>query len=1053
MTTPSVRANVITRRTYSRPLEDGTFETWNDTVNRVIYHQSWLWKRAKGADLNEAEMEELAELRELMLQRKVLPSGRALWLGGTPTGQTRESSLFNCSFLRVATVGDAVDAMWLLLQGCGVGFEPVTGTLSGFAKPVRVTTVRSRGETAKGYERNRVKEYTANHLRVWHLTIGDSAEAWAKSIGKLLAFKGRVDEIVLDFSEIRAAGIRLKGYGWISSGDETLCKALEAICGILNRRADALLTRIDILDLLNWLGTTLSSRRSAEIALVPYGDPEWQAFATAKKDHWVSNPQRAQSNNSLVFHQKPHIGDLYDIFSKIEDGGGSEPGFINAQAALKRAPWFKGVNPCGEIALADRSFCNLVEVDIAKFNSMFTLCRAMRLAARMNYRQTCVNLKDGILQDTWNETNEFLRLCGVGITGVVRWLSGDEEKDAVRLQMLRTAARDGAFSMADVLNMPRPKAVTTVKPSGCRPWYALTSTTDGILTLEELLADHEDGQDWSDYTGTARVLQGDETKAITKTYVNGVAPLYRITMSHGLTVESTGNHPWWVSQRYDRSVSGREKYKDVSAWTQTQDIRPGDILEVSLGVYQKTEHAKLRRLHTVALKMRGDCTEILQPAEMNEDLAWLFGYLWGDGAMSPLKYRIRFIDQRRAHLEKAQRILREQFGLAVEVVRASQKRDAWCIDAASKHLWFWLIKNGVFKYDTDGLEFIPRVVRASSRDDIIAFMAGLLDADGCVSTCKERKRQVMLTSADGRFARHFQDVSWSVGLGFGMSHNTLGQNLQKRKSMYISTLSGYADADAFEALVRNCEKIKASDNDRPFTHELASSNRSIVGKVASVEIVGDVPTYDIEVADNHWFYAGAVKSHNTLSKIMDTTEGCHAPLGRFIFNNVRFSAHDPAVAALRAAGYRTFADPYSTDAVLVTLPVEWAEVPFEVKDGVPVNLESALAQLARYKLLMDNYVDHNCSITVSYSLEEVPGIVRWIDANWDHYVGVSFIYRNDPTKTAQDLGYPYIPQEVVDEKTFRDYTAGLQPVVLDGYQDEDELVAGDGCATGACPIR
>jgi adenosylcobalamin-dependent ribonucleoside-triphosphate reductase len=656
--TPSVRANVITRRTYSRPLEDGAFETWNDTVARVIAHQSWLWRRAKGADLNETEMEELAELRQLMLGRKVLPSGRTLWLGGTDVAKTREASQFNCSFGRVETVSDVVDAFWLLLQGCGVGFEPVVGTLSGFSKPARVTVVRSRGETTKGHEDNRTKAYTANHLRVWHLTVGDSAEAWAKAVGKLLAFKERVDEIVLDFSEIRAAGIRLKGYGWISSGDETLASALQAICAILNKRAGDLLSRMDILDILNHLGTTLSSRRSAEIALVPYGDPEWQEFATAKKDHWVDNAQRAQSNNSLLFYQKPHIGDLYDIFSKIEDGGGSEPGFINAQAALKRAKWFKGVNPCAEILLGSKSFCNLVEVDVAKFNhSLYALGGAMYLAGRMNYRQTCVSLKDGILQDTWHELNETLRLCGVGITGIVRWLSGDPEKDARALRFLKERARAGAFSMADELGLPRPKAVTTVKPSG------------------------------------------------------------------------------------------------------------------------------------------------------------------------------------------------------------------------------------------------------------------------------------------------------------------------------------------------------------------------------------------------------------TLSKIMDTTEGVHRPLGRFIFNNVRFSIHDPAVAALRAAGYRTFADPYTTDAVLVTLPVEWAEVSFEVKDGVPVNLESALAQLARYKLLMDNYVDHNCSITVSYSLEEVPGIVRWIDANWDHYVGVSFIYRNDPTKTAQDLGYPFLPQEVVDEKTFRDYTAGLQPVVLDGYQDEDELVAGDGCATGACPIR
>ena len=34
-----------------------------------------------------------------------------------------------------------------------------------------------------------------------------------------------------------------------------------------------------------------------------------------------------------------------------------------------------------------------------------------------------------------------------------------------------------------------------------------------------------------------------------------------------------------------------------------------------------------------------------------------------------------------------------------------------------------------------------------------------------------------------------------------------------------------------------------------------------------------------------------------------------------------------------------------------------------------VNYESAISQLERYKLLMDSYVEQNCSITVSYKEE------------------------------------------------------------------------------------
>ena len=659
----STRANVVTRRTYNRPKDDGTFETWGETVDRVVSHQRWLWERAQGAELNAEQTQELEDLRDLMVTRKATTSGRTLWLGGTKVSKTREASQFNCSFGRIETVHDVVDAMWLLLQGCGVGFEPVVGTLNGFAKAVTVTTIRSQKVLGddKGCPENRAWVSTAsNGNTVWTLKIGDSAEAWAKAAGKLFAMKDAVDEIVLDFSEVRAAGERLKGYGWISSGDETISIAFNKICELLNDRAGKLLTRIDILDVLNHLGTTLSSRRSAEIALMPVSDPEIDDFISAKKDFWLhDNAHRQQSNNSIVFHKKPTTWELSYIFDKMVEAGGSEPGFINAEAAKKRAPWFKGVNPCAEIMLGNKSFCNLVEVDWGKFIQDFGgLQEAIRIVARANYRQTCVDLVDGVLQRSWHELNEFLRLTGVGATGIVKYLDHHTgvNNTVSMVQMLRRAAHKGANSMADELGLPRSKAITTVKPSG------------------------------------------------------------------------------------------------------------------------------------------------------------------------------------------------------------------------------------------------------------------------------------------------------------------------------------------------------------------------------------------------------------TLSKIMDTTEGVHKPLGKYLFNNVTFSKHDEVIPTLLAAGYNVFDKPMEPDSVLVTFPVAYEDVKFDIVDGKEVNLESAVYQLDRYKFMMDNYVDHNCSVTISYDTTEVKAIIDWILENWDTYVGVSFIFRNDPTKTAADLGYAYLPQEVVTEETYRAYVAKLMPVDLTNLKSTDDL-SDEACATGACPIR
>lgn len=659
----SLRSQLITRRTYNRPLDEAgkTFETFEETVDRVINHQRWLWDRASKDYVATPENDnELEELRQLMLERKVLMSGRTLWLGGTEVAKRREASQFNCSFTNVETVYDVVDVLWLLMQGCGVGFRPVVGQLTGFQKPIPDLEIIRSTRTEKDGEQHNTETYDPE-TGVWTIRIGDSAEAWSKSIGKLVAHKFPARKLVLDFSQIRPAGERLKGYGWISSGDAPLATAYEAIFKILNRRAGSLLSRIDILDLVNWLGTVLSSRRSAEIALFEYGEDEWKEFAVAKNNWWEGNIQRAQSNNSLLFKQRPSRDQLKEIFDLMVRSGGSEPGFINGEAATKRAPWFRGVNPCAEILLGNKSFCNLSEIDVAKFRGDSAgLRRAAYLAARANYRQTCVNLLDGILQEAWHLNNEFLRLCGVGVTGVVR----RTDMSAYDWADLQRTATAGAYSMADELGLPRPKNVTTVKPSG------------------------------------------------------------------------------------------------------------------------------------------------------------------------------------------------------------------------------------------------------------------------------------------------------------------------------------------------------------------------------------------------------------TLSKVMDTTEGMHKPLGKYIFNNVNFGKYDPLVPLCRAAGYKVIDNPTDPSAVLITFPVKWDDVPFDTvvkeidgkKVTLEVNLETAVEQLERYKLLQENWCQQNVSSTISYSPEEVDDIVDWLMKNWDLYVGVSFLFRADPTKSAKDLGYMYLPQEVVTKEVYDAYVVNLQPINLEKANNIDAVIDEE-CATGACPVR
>lgn len=469
----SIRAEILIRRTYSRPKDDGNFETWDEVVDRSFRHQKYLWERAKGSKLNQEESGELVELGMLMRDFKCSLAGRTLWLGGTEMSRRREASQFNCSFSIAETVSDCVNIFWLLLQGCGTGFKTKVGCLNGFSTIIPQIEIKPSIRAAKDGEDKTTESYKDRH---WTLTVGDSAEGWAIFIGKLLSGKyPGCKKLTLDYSQIRPPGSRLKGYGWICNGYKPLAIACNTIVNILNRRAGQLLGHQDIHDIINLFGTILSTRRASEISLFDFGQPGWRDFAICKQDYYSTSPWRGQSNNSLLFYQKPTISELRNIFELMQLSGGSEPGFINAQAAKERAPWWSGVNPCAEILLANKGFCNLVETDVAKFrNDMNGLLRALYIIARANYRQTLVELRDGILTKEWHQNNEFLRLCGVSITGIIR----RPDLRAYDLRRMRDAATQGANSMADGLGLQRPKNITCGKPSGTLS--KIMDTTEGI---------------------------------------------------------------------------------------------------------------------------------------------------------------------------------------------------------------------------------------------------------------------------------------------------------------------------------------------------------------------------------------------------------------------------------------------------------------------------------------------------------------------------------------------------------------------------------------------
>lgn len=873
--TQSFRSKLVTRRTYNRPLDESgqVFETWDQTIDRVLSHQKWLWERAQGKSLSSAQHIELTELGMIMRHRGGSVSGRTLWLGGTEVSRTREASQFNCAFSEVSTVYNIVDSLWLLLQGCGVGFRPKQGILNGFTRPTEIEIVRSkRGPNEKG------RPHNTEHVRdgVWYLSVGDSAEAWAKGVGKILVQKVPVAKMVIDLREIRGAGGRLAGYGWISSGDEQLYKAIEAICAIMNTRVGQLLTSIDIMDIMNWLGTVLSSRRSAEIALMHYGHPESEEFMYAKSD-LATNPQRTQSNNSQLFWSKPSKMELKGLFQAMVDSGGSEPGLINAYGAALRAPWFAGVNPC---------------------------------------------------------------------------VTGD----------------------------------------------TIIATVDGPKSFEELASTEEDVLVYSWDPKSKKPV----VKTMRRPHKTGLdRELVQVEFDSGLKVRCTLNHGFFSFRGNKVRADELKVGQSVRAWSMSQH-RDGHL-----------------RVHGW---------------DSNRNVAvhqWVHRMVWEEtnGAVqdgdvvhhkdhNPLNNTIDNLECISSYEHQSHHY---------------PERFANGFDGTCKNHKVVSVKPAGFEDVYNGCVDDSHTYIILDPDPVAGISSGIVSANcgeillGNNSFCNLVENNIASGTKGEIYRRHYLLARANyrqtcVNLRDGVLSSSWHE-LNEFLRLCGVGVTGVVGSSFTAADYRELRRL-AQTGANSMADELGLPRAKLVT---------------------------TVKPSGTLSKVMDCPEGAHKPLGRYILNNINFSQNDPLVNKLIAAGYDYRENPYDSTGILVKVPASYDTTSFDEVDGVPVNTESATTQLERYKFLMENYVDHNCSITVSYSKDELPSMIDWMHANWDSYVGVSFLFRNDPTKTAEDLGYAYLPQEVVDGETFTNYTSRLKEVNLDS--DFGDMLDFGECEGGVCPVR
>ncbi len=439
-------------RTYARWIDsEQRRETWVETVDRYI----GFMRENLGDKLAKKEY---AELREAILKQEVMPSMRAMQFAG-PAARKCNTCVYNCTYTAPTKLEDFAEIMYLSMQGCGVGYAAESQNIQQLPQIDKQTG-----------------EKPATHV------IQDSKEGWcdALTLGLKAWYSGK--DVEFDYSLIRPAGARLKTMGGKASGPEPLRSLLGFARDRILKRQGRRLRNIDAHDIICKIGECVVAggvRRTAMISLSDLDDVE---LRDAKKGQfYLTDPYRSVANNSAVYEAKPSNTELMEEWVALMKSGSGERGifnrgnlaktmpqrridFLTKKFGQKRKGWMGqiGTNPCAEIILQPKQFCNLSEVIARANDDEKSLLRKARLASILGtYQSTLTNFS--YISKEWTDNCAQERLLGVSITG--QW-----DSPAVRDEKMMRKMRDMAVKTnakyAERFGVPQSMSVTAVKPSG-----------------------------------------------------------------------------------------------------------------------------------------------------------------------------------------------------------------------------------------------------------------------------------------------------------------------------------------------------------------------------------------------------------------------------------------------------------------------------------------------------------------------------------------------------------------------------------------------------------
>ena len=494
-------------RTYSRRYEGGQREAWQDVCDRTM----------KGlVDLGKLTDEERDLVSKMQRELKAMPSGRWLWVGGTEWSKNPQnfSGAYNCTSTNVVDWKAFGLMMDLAMMGCGTGAVLEPKYINQLPEIRNQITVTMRGEVGatpdflRREETEVVVDEINNHVEI---IAGDSRQGWVKSYQTLLElstderFDGEV-EAVIDLSDIRPAGEKLKGFGGMANPVK-LPELYERCAKILNNAVGRKLNSIECCLLIDEAAACVVAGNIRRSAGMRQFDSHDEVATGAKENlwqqdeagNWRIDPTRdalRMANHTRVYHEKPSKDDVMTAVRKQFYSGEGAIQWAGEAERRAQGEGRYGLNPCGEI-IGQNFHCNLAEIHLNQISPSNE--QAQHDAFRAGGIAVAALLNHQFQEARYQQSREEDPIVGVSFTGFfdfcvkafgVEWLEWFEEgrpdtmkgvefksREQAYLSRWKQVVHETVWEYCDRHQIHRPNRCTTVQPAGTKS--LLTGASSG----------------------------------------------------------------------------------------------------------------------------------------------------------------------------------------------------------------------------------------------------------------------------------------------------------------------------------------------------------------------------------------------------------------------------------------------------------------------------------------------------------------------------------------------------------------------------------------------